>query len=53
MVIKHPDTREISGRGTANNDAVEVKELLHPRGNPLKTKANDGGPRGRGRCRDA
>jgi hypothetical protein len=52
MVIKHLDTCEISGRGTTNNDAVEVKELLHPRVNPLKTKADDGGPRGGGRCGD-
>jgi hypothetical protein len=53
MVIKHPGTREISGRGTTNNGAAEVKELLHSRANPLKTKADDGGPRGKGRCGDA
>jgi hypothetical protein len=52
MVIKHLGTCEISGRGTANNDAAEVKELLHPRVNPLKTKDDDGGPRDTGRCGD-
>jgi hypothetical protein len=40
MVIKHPGTREISGRGTTNNDAAEVKELLHPRANLLKQWQN-------------
>jgi hypothetical protein len=53
MVNKHPGAREISGRGTADNGATEVKELLRQRANPLKMKADDGGPRGRGRCEDA
>jgi hypothetical protein len=53
MVNKHPDAREISRTGTVDNGAAEVKELLRPRVNPLKMKADDGGPHSRGRCEDA
>jgi hypothetical protein len=52
MVNRHLGAREISERGTVNNGAAEMKELLRPRVNPLKTKADNGGTRGRGRCED-